>query len=333
MDHLQFTHAISRLRVLETKLLDRSKIERMIDSSSAEEALKILGETEYSNYMSNIKRAEDYEILLGDELKRLYKLMYSISPEKSLIDIMAVRYDYHNIKVLLKDEKLNKDLSYLMIPVGTIDINNLKKMFKEDNYKELNEFMFESIKEANKMYEEEKDPQKIDIIVDAFMYKEMIYKSNIIDEEFLREYFKSSIDLTNIKTLLRVKKQNKSRKFLEDVLIDGGSIDIKEFLNYQLESIDNISNKLSYTPYEKIVKMGFDEYNKTGNISYFEKLSEDYIMDKVKKGKYISFGVEPLIGYIFAKETEIKIIRIIMVGKLNNIDPQIIRERLRDVYV
>jgi V/A-type H+-transporting ATPase subunit C len=56
-------------------------------------------------------------------------------------------------------------------------------------------------------------------------------------------------------------------------------------------------------------------------------------MDFIKKAKQVSFGVEPLIGYIIAKETEIKIIRIIMVGKLNNIAPNIIRERLRDAYV
>lgn len=42
MEHLQFTHAIARIRVLETKLLDKAKIDRMIDSSSSEDALKII---------------------------------------------------------------------------------------------------------------------------------------------------------------------------------------------------------------------------------------------------------------------------------------------------
>ena len=39
------------------------------------------------------------------------------------------------------------------------------------------------------------------------------------------------------------------------------------------------------------------------------------------------------INNIYAKETEIKIIRIIMVGKLNNIPAEVVRERLRDIYV
>ena len=72
MDIMQFTQVIPRLRVLETRLLDKAKLDRMIDSKSADEALRVLGETEYSNVMSGAKRAEDYEGVLSDELKRVY---------------------------------------------------------------------------------------------------------------------------------------------------------------------------------------------------------------------------------------------------------------------
>ena len=93
MDTRQFTQVIPRLRVLETRLLDKAKIDRMIDSNSADEAIKVLQETEYANVMSNVKRAEDYEIMLSEELKRIYAEMYSMSPSKVLIDIMSIKYD------------------------------------------------------------------------------------------------------------------------------------------------------------------------------------------------------------------------------------------------
>ena len=108
MDSMVFTQVIPRIRVLETKLLDKTKLERIIDSSSGEEALKILGETEYSNVMGNVKRIEDYEEILSSELKRVYKLLYEISPIKSVVDVMSIKYDYHNIKVLIKEKILNK---------------------------------------------------------------------------------------------------------------------------------------------------------------------------------------------------------------------------------
>ena len=46
MDVMKFSQVIPRLRVYETKLLDKSKLDRMIDSHSASEALKVLQETE-----------------------------------------------------------------------------------------------------------------------------------------------------------------------------------------------------------------------------------------------------------------------------------------------
>ena len=47
MDVMQFTQALSRIWVLETRLLDKTKVERMLEANSADEVLKILGETEF----------------------------------------------------------------------------------------------------------------------------------------------------------------------------------------------------------------------------------------------------------------------------------------------
>ena len=43
MDVMQFTQALSRIWVLETRLLDKAKVERMLEANSADEVLKYLG--------------------------------------------------------------------------------------------------------------------------------------------------------------------------------------------------------------------------------------------------------------------------------------------------
>ena len=99
------------------------------------------------------------------------------------------------------------------------------------------------------------------------------------------------------------------------------------------DSVENIPGKLSYTDYVDVLKNGVEEYSKNGSAGLLEKLIDNYIMDMMKDAKLIPFGIEPVLAYIYAKETEIKVIRIIMVGKLNNIAGEVIRERLRDIYV
>lgn len=333
MDKMKFSQVIPRIRVYETKLLDKSKLDRMIDSYSAEEALKVLQETEYGSLMSNVKRAEDYELLLSEELKRLFNVMYDISPVKSLVDLMSTKYDYQNIKVILKGMFLKEDLSYLLIHVGSVEVSKLKYSIENIHLSNLLPIMREAIEEAMSNFENTNDPQMVDIILDKYMFKTLIHIKNEIKDTFIDKYVVALIDSTNLKTLLRVKKQNKGREFFASVIIEGGSIDKDRLLGMLNDAASNIATKLIVSDYAEFVKIGIEDYTKTNSVSLLEKLVDNFIMDMMKNAKIIPFGVEPLLAYIYAKETEIKIIRIIMALKLNNISGEIVRERLRDSYV
>lgn len=333
MDVMQFTQAISRIWVLETRLLDKGKIDRMIDAPSANDVLRIINETEYSNVSSNVKRAEDYEEILSAELSRVYNLLYEISPVKEIVKIMSLKYDYHNIKVLLKAKALRKDLSNILIKLGDLDIQEIKRKIDGENYKNINGTLGKGIAEAMAVFKETNDPQKIDFIMDKYMFIELLEINKSLNYRFIDDLVKAMIDSTNIKTLLRVKKQNKGREFANQVIYEGGAIDKDRLIGLLNESPENIMNKLQSTIYSDMIKKGFEEYIKTGSTNLLEKLSDNYIMDLMKKSKLVSFGPERLFAYIYAKETEIKILRIIMVAKLNNITSEVIRERLRDIYV
>jgi V/A-type H+-transporting ATPase subunit C len=44
----------------------------------------------------------------------------------------------------------------------------------------------------------------------------------------------------------------------------------------------------------------------------------------------VTLGIEPLLGYILAKEREVKLIRLILIGKMRNVD---VEKRMSDPYV
>ena len=270
MDVMKFTQAVSRIWVLETKLLDKPKVERMIEAPSASEVLRILNETEYSNVSSNIKRPEDYEEILTAELKRIYDLVYEISPVKEVVKIMSLKYDYHNVKVLLKGKVLGKDFSSMLIKLGNIDLQEIKRKIDGDNLKSLNGTLGKGVQEAMKVFEETKDPQKIDIIIDKYMYKELVEIKNSLNYKFIDNLVKAMIDSTNIRTLLRIKKQNKGREFASEVIVDGGAIDSSKLVALLNESPENIMSKLQSTIYSNLVKEGFEGYIETGSASLLE---------------------------------------------------------------
>ena len=48
--------------------------------------------------------------------------MYELSPVKEIVDLMSIKYDYHNIKVILKGKFLKKDFSNMLIDLGIEDL-------------------------------------------------------------------------------------------------------------------------------------------------------------------------------------------------------------------
>ena len=333
MERMDFIQAESRTRVLETRLLSRATVERMVEAKDIEEVIKILGETEYANVIGGLKRAEEYEKILSSELNRVYKLMYEIAKDRTVVDLLALKYDYHNLKVLVKEKLLQKDLENLYIPIGMLDIERVRAEYLGDRLKEIDARFKAALDDVNRDFEANNDPQRIDIIMDRHYFSHIYDLAKETEIPLFINYVQDLIDFTNIKTLIRVKKQNKDIQFLEEALIPNGKISADEIVLSLNDSIEDIMNKYKNYDISPEVRKGLEAYKQSGRLSEFEKQMDDYLMELNKPSKFIHFGPEPVFSYIVAKETEIKILRIIMVSKINNIAPDNIRERLRDLYV
>lgn len=333
MSENKYLYSVTRIRALETKLLDKAKIERMIEAKNADEIIKILYETEYASSVSEMKGIEDYESVLSKELSNTYKLISEISPVPELTNLFQLKYDIHNLKTLLKSSYLDEENDELLSEIGTIPIQQLKGMVKEKVFSDLDPIIRESVERAVGEFTVNPDPQLIDVMLDKGLYNLMYKTARDNKSSFLTEYISTQIDLMNIKSLVRVKSMGYGREFLKKVVLENGNLDYTFFSDIFDESLDILIDKLAYKDYGKVVEEGISNYMKTKSLTKFEKLSDDFIFELAKKGKYVAFGIEPLIGYLMAKENETKIIRMIMVGKINEIPNELIRERLRDVYV
>lgn len=333
MDRMDYIQAVSRTRVLEKKLLSRARIDRMIDAKDIEEVFKALNETEYSSAVSETKKGQEYEEILSKELQRVYATMREVTVDQIIVDLMALKYDYHNLKVLFKEKLLNKDLSELYNPIGVVDFERVKECFLEGNHKDMEKEYREAIEAVAMDYEVKKDPQRIDIIIDGYYYKHLTKMAQESGIELFIEYVKDRIDFINIRSSIRLKKQEKEISFFEDVIIEGGNIDRKEILYSLNDSIENMIHKFRNYNISPGLTKGLESYKETKQLSDFEKYMDNYLMDLNKPSKHVNFGPEPIFSYIAAKESEIKTLRMIMVAKMNHISPDVIRERVRDLYV
>lgn len=333
MNRMDFTQAVIRIKVLEKRLLSRARLERMVDAKDMEEVLRILAETEYQQHLSNAARPEDYENILSAELRRVYNLMDELTGEKIITRLLSLKYDYHNLKVLVKEQVSGKPMTALYVPYGTLDMTRLKAAMAQEDYSDLEKRIGDALRETVAEYDKSKDPQMIDIVLDRHYYRHLRALADETEIPMFQEYVKNQVDFTNMKTLIRVKKMDKEMKFLDEVLLDGGSIDRDKILYSINDSLDGILIKFRKEDIGKALTEGLESYRRTGRLSDFEKIIDNRLMEINEPSKSIVFGPEPLFSYLHAKEAEIKALRIIMISKINKLSPEVIRERLRDLYV
>lgn len=333
MDRDRFIQLSATIRVLEKKLLTKADLDRLVESRDLEEALRLLGDTVYQREIAKLERPQDYEIALKHEKLRFLEEIIGYTPDRRIVDLVALKYYYHNIKVIVKEEITGDDLSSLYIEFGDFNLARLreeiatgKQISQVDNYFEVAHATYESYKETH-------DAQLIDIEIDKIYFNELKKLSQDLKLKFVTEYIEDLVDFSNIKTVLRCQKQGRDIEFFKKAIIDGGNIPKEKLAEYFNQKIDGNSNLFKTTKFYKTIKPGIEYFNETGSLAKYEKLRDNYFIDRIKETKKLTYGPEIVMAYIIAKEIEVKNLRIILVSKLNGLSSSFIRERLRDSYV
>lgn len=330
---LDFLYVSGRIKVLETRLLGKNVFERILDAKGPEEALRVLADTEYGEGIADMKSVYDFESLLENNMKQTLKILKDSIEDYRYIRFFTLKYDYHNLKVVVKSKILGKISEEYFSRLGDIDIDEMKKLLSEDVSINLPRDIIYCYNKAIEIYEKTQDPQQVDMVIDRELFREMSKLAKEIQAPFLQNYLSVLTDLTNIKIFVRLKKMEAEGKTLRNALLPGGKLDESLWEKLYTRDMEEIISAFESTDYFDVVVNGLSEWEETGSSSTFEKLTDNYLLNLARKGLYTPFGSEPLIGYILGKENEIKILRTLLVGKINAVPEDMIRERLRDVYV
>ncbi len=330
---VRYAYAVGVIRVLETRSFSRERIERAAEASTTEEVLRILAETPYSEFLSALKGPEDYEFFLEKEHQRVINLLQSLTKDPPLTDLLIDRFDFHNLKVALKERFGEQDLDSAYVPFGGISVLTMKAAVNEEDFASLPLWLAQPAEQVVREFPARQDPKWIDFLVDRKMYELLITTSRAEGSLFLHDVIQKEIDLINILSLFRIRYGGQERgRFLES-FIEGGSLARPFFLQLFDEPLEAIPGRFAYTPYRDLVENGWNHLNSHASFVVLERMGRDFILEYLRRANLIAFGIEPLIAYVYAKENELRMIRTIMVGKLNGVPSNLIKESLPRVYL
>lgn len=341
MENTQFAQSVAWMRVLENQLLNENEMERMILAKDAKDAYRILNETDYSTHTGDIENVESFEEVINSGLHDAKVLINKIAPQKWAFNILWYRYDFHNMKVLLKakhSEKTYDDVSNLLFTFGAVPVEALKKYIFEGEEvsfglsEEDEHYLKESIKLANTDYLKTDDPQMIDIVLDKRFCKIANQLAEKTGNAFLIKLTKKYIDLKNIELFVRLKIQKREEELLEKGFVSRGYVEKYRFVDAFRKDINDFAESLKHTDYGTIIRDAVKGYEDNKSFVKLDKLSYDHLTDYIQQAKRIAIGPEPVFAYFWAKKNNALIIRSIMVAKLNDIDPEDIRNMIRTLY-
>ena len=339
MSNFSYAYAMGRVRAVERKMLGQNQFDRMIESGSAEDAFRVLREAEYGGAAQESSfSARGYESLLDAENEKLAAFITEVSPEPRLLNIFLMRYDYHNLKVLLKTEFSGAAGEPALSRSGVMAPDKLAGIVRERALYSLPAPMAAGVRDAIDAYSLSAsagapDPQTLDVRLDRAMYAHMLEEARALGCPFIERLIGIYIDLANIGAFLRMRDMGKDVGALRGALIPGGEVSFGSFERYLRDGVDGFITAMQHTPYSALCEHGVRNYQTTGRLTAFELDADNYVNSFIKKVKLFPVGIEIIAAYFVARQAEFKNIRIVMVGKINGIAQDVIKERLRECYV
>ncbi len=321
----------SYLRACETKLLTHEDIERMITAKTYEDAAKVLEEHGYGS-ADTLSGAGALEQALAGRRADIMKDVSFLAPDKAVVDIFRIKYDYHNAKALIKTEARGLDVSELAImsDCGRMSAAAFREACLQDDLKRLPPVLAGAVRGAREILARTGDPQMSDLSLDRAYFKELSALAEGTGSAFLTGYAKLSIDSANLRSAVRSARMGRDAAFMRQVLVPGGNIR-PERIVVAATSGSPLAPVFSTSLLSKAAVAG-DEAVSGGRLTEFEKLCDNALTAYLYEAKIASFSEKVVGGFVCAVENEISTVRIIMAGRLAGLPADDIRERLRESY-
>jgi V/A-type H+-transporting ATPase subunit C len=232
----------------------------------------------------------------------------------------------------LKERFGGEDLASAYVRFGRVHIPVIKTAVTEEDLSALSVGLADATALVLREFPEREDPKWIDFVLDRRMYERFVATTCREGNLFFYELVRREIDVINILSLFRIRRSDDERGQFVEAFLEGGTLSRDVFLPMFDEPLEAVPSRFAYTAYRSLVEEGWGHLDREGSFAVFERAGQDMVLEYLRRAKLIAFGVEPLIAYLYAKENEIRMIRTIMVGKLNHVESSVIKESLPRVY-
>ena len=327
---MSYMYAVSRLRALENRFLDASFFSRLIESTTLEDALKSLGETVYGQWIAGLA-GSGFDRVIDSELIAACDDLTSFVPDKELVGLYRMPYDFNNVKVILKSifkVKENGERRYdLLSRLGGVNPENLIMIIEGEEYALLPYGLGDVVRHCLSLW-----GQQAETLLDAHMFVSMLSAAKKLDARLktssIVRWVRHRIDAENLRSAVRLQRMNYDYAGALPFFHKGGTIGSDVMGKLMGEPLETWSKLLSYAKIGAALEPAQEKTDVQTMLSEISKELDDHLIRVLYKAKYNATAPENVILYLLRKEQEARNLRIALVCVANGLNREFARRLL-----
>ena len=327
-DDWRYLSQTAQVRMLEMQLLSKTVLLNMAEAENFEAAAEFLAASEYALTRGG-KGLAEVENILRAQRAAVRELFADLMLDKEIVKLFRTRDDFANLRLAVRRAVTKKALGLDYSNEGNMPAEAYEEAFREENYSRFPNYMQEAIERAVPAYYQNKDVRQIDYAIDNVQAEYNLKKARQMKNIFLAGLFRIQIDLTNIRTMLRLKYAGVESRFLGDnIFLKGGYLELERLRRGLETGYEAMGQVFFVTPYYEAVEAGANWFASDKSFLRIEQRCEEHLTGFLKTTIQIVTGPQPIIAYLLMKENEIRTVRLILTSKKNALDKKLILDRL-----
>jgi len=323
-DDWRYTYETAQVRALELRMLTPAVVADMANAGTFEEAAELLAATEYALPQAE-KDLAHVEKILQQRRAELRRLFETLCIGKTIVELFKSRDDFANLRLALRRTLTDKPVGNDYSDQGNIQPQQLRQVFENPQAEPLPEYARQAIEQAVVEYYRDKDIRRIDYAIDRFQAGYCLSRARKLESLFLLGLFRIQIDLTNIRTMLRLKFTASPQR---NVFLNGGYVELERLQQGLETGYESVAQLFYPTPYHSLVEAGTAYLAAQNSFLKLEQLCDTYLVGYLKTTTRITAGPQPVIAYLLLRENEIRNVRLVLTAKKNNLDTKLILDRI-----
>ncbi|MFH1440084.1 MAG: ATP synthase A1 subunit C [Candidatus Woesearchaeota archaeon] len=339
-----YPYTYVRVISMKSKLLSRDDYNKLLKMGFSEIS-KYLQESEYKKEINELgmelKGADLLESALNKNLITSFDKLWRISPDELdlLINAYVKRYDFFNVKTIIraKFSKLKtEDIKKTILPIGLFSSKHMQKMIDEESINKIIEIcgLLENkkIPQIIQRFKDSSSLLEIENALDEAYFNFVFEFSKKIPEEgqLFKKFLLNEIDVLNIKLLLRLKKANmKHEDIAKHISMYGEELSLSRLKRLIKADYKGAIKILEKTSFKEIIKRHAPALESSKSLVRLENDLDKYLLKKsLSLLHQHPLSIDIILGYMFAKEIEVKNLKAIVKGKQLRMDEDFIAGQL-----